>query len=299
MAKTLIVVVGPTAIGKTTLAIQLAQYFRTEIISADSRQFYREMAIGTAKPSDEELKAATHHFINSHSILDNFNAGDYEKQAIHLIGTLFDIHDHLILVGGSGLFINAIVKGFDDLPAASVQVRNILNEALKIKGLTYLQEMLKTADPVYYNEVDLNNPQRVIRALEVFETTGKPFSAFRNKNIKNRSFRIIKIGLNTSRPKLYENINSRVDKMIKDGLVEEVKGLQPYRDQNPLHTVGYSEIFDYFDGKYSMPDAIELIKQNTRRFAKRQLTWFNKSEDIKWFEPGEPESVIRYLESCP
>ncbi|MEJ7779404.1 MAG: tRNA (adenosine(37)-N6)-dimethylallyltransferase MiaA [Daejeonella sp.] len=299
MSKTLIVIGGPTAIGKTTLAIQLAQHFHTEIISADSRQFYREMVIGTAKPSEEELKAAKHHFINSHSIHDNFNAGDYEKEAIQLIDGLFKTHDYLILAGGSGLFINAVVNGFDDLPAASVEARAALNDVLKSKGLQHLQEMLKEADPVYYSEVDINNPRRIIRALEVYETTGKPFSVFRNNNARPRPFRIVKIGLNTDRSKLYENINSRVDKMIRDGLVEEAEALLAYRNSNSLNTVGYSELFDYFDGKYSLPEAVEMIKQNTRRFAKRQLTWFNKSDDIKWFEPDELDKILSYLKYYP
>ncbi|MHB1177895.1 MAG: tRNA (adenosine(37)-N6)-dimethylallyltransferase MiaA [Daejeonella sp.] len=297
MAKTLIVIAGPTAIGKTNLAIRLADYYKTEIISADSRQFYREMSIGTAKPSEEELHSVKHHFINSHSIHDSFNAGDYEREVIKLLKKLFKDHDKVILVGGSGLFINAVINGFDDLPAASNETRKTLNGLLKEQGLLHLQEMLKVADPVYYNEVDLSNPQRIIRALEVCETTGKPFSVFRNKDIKTRPFRIIKIGLNTVRSKLYENINSRVDKMIRDGLVEEVESLLAYRELNPLKTVGYSELFDYFDGKYSLPEAIAMIKQNTRRFAKRQLTWFNKSDDIKWFGPDEFEKMISYLNS--
>ncbi len=297
MTKTLIVIAGPTAIGKTALAIQLANYFNTEIVSADSRQFYKEMEIGTAKPSETELAAAKHHFINSHSITDNVSVGDYEKEAIQLIEKLFKNHDQVILAGGSGLFIHAICNGFDELPSASQETRNRLNNLLKTSGIKPLQDKLKEADPVYFAEVDLNNPQRLIRALEVYETTGKAFSAYRTQSIKNRPFNIIKIGLNTERSNLYNHINERVDKMVENGLMEEVESLKPFRNLNALNTVGYSEILQYLDGKYSREEAIDKIKQNTRRFAKRQITWFNKSEDIKWFEPGQFDLIIDYINS--
>ena len=297
MTKTLIVIAGPTAIGKTALAIQLANYFNTEIVSADSRQFYKEMEIGTAKPSETELAAAKHHFINSHSITDNVSVGDYEKEAIQLIEKLFKNHDQVILAGGSGLFIHAICNGFDELPSASQETRNRLNNLLKTSGIKPLQDKLKETDPVYFAEVDLNNPQRLIRALEVYETTGKAFSAYRTQSIKNRPFNIIKIGLNTERSNLYNHINERVDKMVENGLMEEVESLKPFRNLNALNTVGYSEILQYLDGKYSREEAIDKIKQNTRRFAKRQITWFNKSEDIKWFEPGQFDLIIDYINS--
>lgn len=297
MAKTLIVITGPTAIGKTTLAINLAQYYQTEIISADSRQFYREMEIGTAKPSPDELNVAKHHFINSHSISDIFNVGDYEREAIELIALLFKVHDILILVGGSGLYINAIVNGFDHIPSSSTMVRDKYNRLLIQEGISVLQDKLKNIDPEFYNEVDLNNPQRLIRALEVFETSGKPFSEYRTKVKKERNFNIIKIGLSSDRQKLYENINHRVDMMINFGLINEVEGLRSFRHLNPLNTVGYSEIFDYFDGIYTIEEAIGKIKQNTRRFAKRQLTWFNKYEDIKWFQPDNPGIITAYLDA--
>lgn len=297
MAKTLIVITGPTAIGKTTLAINLAQYYQTEIISADSRQFYREMEIGTAKPSPDELNVAKHHFINSHSISDIFNVGDYEREAIELIALLFKDHDILILVGGSGLYINAIVNGFDHIPSSSPMVRDKYNRLLIQEGISVLQDKLKNIDPEFYNEVDLNNPQRLIRALEVFETSGKPFSEYRTKVKKERNFNIIKIGLSSDRQKLYENINHRVDMMINFGLINEVEGLRSFRHLNPLNTVGYSEIFDYFDGIYTIEEAIGKIKQNTRRFAKRQLTWFNKYEDIKWFQPDNPGIITAYLDA--
>jgi tRNA dimethylallyltransferase len=297
MSKTLIIIAGPTAIGKTSLAISLAKHFKTEIISADSRQFYREMNIGTAKPSEVELKEVKHHLINSHSILDQFNAGDFEKESIQLINKLFLDHDQVIMAGGSGLFINAVSHGFDQLPIASEEIRTYFNTILEEKGIKFLQDRLKKIDPVYYNEVDIFNPQRVIRALEVFESSGKTFSSLRTNIKKQRPFNIVKIGLNTDRHILYERINRRVDQMIKEGLIEEVDGLKSYRHLNPLNTVGYSEILNYLDGKSNREEAIEKIKQNTRRFAKRQLTWFNKSEDIKWYKPDELEPIIQYLNS--
>lgn len=297
MNKTLIIIAGPTAIGKTALAISLAQYFETEIISADSRQFYREMNIGTAKPSEAELNTVKHHLINSHSVLDQFNAGDFEKESIEIINQLFLDHDQVIMAGGSGLFINAVSHGFDQLPVASEEIRDHLNKIFEEKGIEFLQEWLKKVDPVYYEEVDIFNPQRIIRALEVFESTGKVFSSLRTNIKKRRPFNIVKIGLNTDREKLYERINIRVDQMVNDGLIGEVENLKPYRHLNPLNTVGYSEFFNYLDGNSSREEAIEKIKQNTRRFAKRQITWFKKSEDIKWFNPTEVESIIHYLDS--
>lgn len=297
MSKTLIVIAGPTAAGKTALAIQIAKHFKTEIISADSRQFYREMSIGTAKPSKEELEAVRHHLINSHSIHDSFSVGDFEKEVIKLLDKLFKTHDQVVLVGGSGLFINAVCNGFDELPVASEDTRNKLNQLLSEKGIEHLQEKLKKADPVYYAEVDINNPQRLIRALEVFESTGKPFSAYRTNIPKKRNFNIIKLAISPNREKLYEQINLRVDQMLENGLFGEVEGLKEYRYLNALNTVGYSEVFEYFDGKLSKAEAVDKIKQNTRRFAKRQLTWFKKSEDIKWFDPNESDSILSYLDA--
>ena len=293
--KTLIAIVGPTAVGKTAVAIKLAQKLHTEIISADSRQFYREMAIGTAKPTAEELAQAKHHFVDSHSITESFSVGDFEKQGLQLLETLFKKHDTVILVGGSGLYIKAICEGFDELPSASIETREKLNLEFAEKGIIYLQEKLKVADPVYYEQVDLNNPQRLIRALEVIETTGKPFSSYRKATVNSRPFNIIKIGLNLPREILYQRINQRVDEMLKQGLIEEVRSLLPYRELNALNTVGYSELFDYFDGKTDLNTAVELIKQNTRRFAKRQLTWFRKDADMQWFQPEAFTPTIYYL----
>jgi len=292
--KKLIVIAGPTAVGKTATAIRLAQQLKTEIISADSRQFYNEMSIGTAKPDAEELSQAKHHFINSHSITDNFTVGDFEKEALLLLDELFKTHDQLIMVGGSGLFIQAVTQGFDNLPAANPEIREKLNQEFAEKGIEHLQQKLKEADPDYYNKVDLNNPQRLIRALEVFQATGKSFSSYRKATVNTRPFESIKIVLDLPREGLYDRINRRVDIMIEQGLVEEVHSLLPYRQLNALNTVGYSELFDYFDGKTDLPAAIDLIKQNTRRFAKRQLTWFRKDKEMKWLNAAS-ENLLELI----
>lgn len=289
--KTLLVIAGPTASGKTAVAIRLAQYYKTVIVSADSRQFYQEMSIGTAKPSADELDAAKHYFIDSHTVNQKFSVGDYEKQGLALLDELFKIHDMVILVGGSGLYIKALCEGFDDIPQADPEIREHLNNEFAKKGITTLQEELKTADPVYYEEVDLNNPQRIIRALEVFRHTGKPFSSYRKATINSRPFRSIKIGLDMPREVLYNRINQRVDGMVNQGLVDEVKSLLPYRHLNALSTVGYSELFAYLDGKTDLNRAIELIKQNTRHFAKRQLTWFKKDKEIHWLDPNDIQPI--------
>jgi len=292
--KKLIVIAGPTAVGKTATAIRLAQQLKTEIISADSRQFYNEMSIGTAKPDAEELSQAKHHFINSHSITDNFTVGDFEKEALLLLDELFKTHDQLIMVGGSGLFIQAVTQGFDNLPAANPEIREKLNQEFAEKDIEHLQQKLKDADPDYYNKVDLNNPQRLIRALEVFQATGKSFSSYRKATVNTRPFESIKIVLDLPREELYDRINRRVDIMIEQGLVEEVHSLLPYRQLNALNTVGYSELFDYFDGKTDLPAAIDLIKQNTRRFAKRQLTWFRKDKEMKWLNAAS-ENLLELI----
>lgn len=294
--KKLIVIVGPTAIGKTDLAIRLALQLDTEIVSADSRQFYREMSIGTAKPTAEELKMVKHHFINSLSIHEEYSAGDFETDGMQVIERLLSEKQFAILVGGSGLFIKAITEGFDDLPRASREVREDLNNELALNGISFLQDKLKELDPSYYQQVDLNNPQRIIRGLEVCISTKKPFSSFLEMNRKKaRPFTPIFIGLNTQRDALYHRINQRVDKMIEDGLLDEVKELFPYRNLNALNTVGYTEIFNYLDHKSTLEGAIHQIKQNTRRFAKRQLTWFRKNSEIRWFEPDQKEEITDYI----
>ncbi|GGH14686.1 tRNA (adenosine(37)-N6)-dimethylallyltransferase MiaA [Mucilaginibacter phyllosphaerae] len=289
--KTLIVIAGPTASGKTAAAIGLAQHYHTVVVSADSRQFFREMSIGTAKPSDEELAAATHYFIDSHSITQPFSVGDFERECLALLNQLFTKHHVVVMAGGSGLYIRAVTEGFDELPTADPGIRDRLNTELAINGLKALQERLKQADPVYYKEADINNPQRVIRALEVYEATGNPISSYRTAKVNQRPFNIIKLGLDMPREQLYSRINRRVDIMVNDGLLEEVASLKPYRQYNALNTVGYSELFDFFDGKTDRDTAIDKIKQNTRRFAKRQLTWFRKDKQITWMDAGDEKLV--------
>lgn len=294
-SKTLISIVGPTAIGKTALAIQLAQHFGTEIISADSRQFFKEMAIGTAKPDAEELSAAKHHFIDSHSVSQLFSTGDFEIEGLQIIDQIFENHDLAIMVGGSGLYINALINGLDEMPDIDLSIREKLNAQFEEEGLAAIQEQLAALDPEYFAKVDQNNPQRMIRGLEVFLSTGQKLSSMLSATKKERPFNIIKIGLNTDRTILYDRINLRVDQMIANGLIAEVKSLIPFRKYNALNTVGYSELFDYLDGTLALDDAIAAIKQNTRRFAKRQLTWFRRDEEINWFEPFEKEKVINLI----
>jgi len=294
--KTLVVVVGPTAVGKTAAAIKLAQHFDTEILSADSRQFYKEMNIGTAKPDEQELLAAKHHFINSHSIQEDYSAGDFERDALQLLASLFEKKDVVIMVGGSGLFVRAVCEGLDDLPKAPEGVREALNKQFEIAGLAPLKERLKEIDPAYYAIADIDNPQRVIRALEVFEASGNTMSFYQKKEVEKRPFEVITIGLNTDRQQLYNRINLRVDKMIHKGLVEEVKSLSNYRTKPAMLTVGYSEIFQYLDGAISFEEAIDKVKQNSRRYAKRQITWFKKYGNTVWFEPTETHEIITFLE---
>ncbi|MGY4385487.1 tRNA dimethylallyltransferase [Pedobacter sp. UYP24] len=293
--KTLIVIVGPTAIGKTALAINLAQHFDTEIISADSRQFFREMNIGTAKPSSEELAAAPHHFVNSHSIQEFFSTGDFEIQALSTIDFLFRKENLAILVGGSGLYINAVCNGLDNLPTTDLVIRENLNAQFAKHGILFLRKELHTIDPEYFAKVDQSNPQRMIRGLEFYFSTGEKLSSYLTNTKKNRAFNIIKIGLNTDRSELYQRINNRVDQMMERGLLDEVKELYKHRNLNALNTVGYSELFKYLDGEATLQVATDQIKQNTRRFAKRQLTWFRKDDNIRWFEPSQMDEVITHI----
>ena len=282
--KTLITVVGPTAIGKTSLSIELAQHFRTEIISCDSRQFYKEMRIGTAVPEYYELEAVPHHFIQNRSIFEDYNVGDFEKDALQKLDELFIKNDVVIMVGGSGLYVDAVLKGFDEFPSVDPKIREELNKRLESDGLLALQEELKSLDPETYESIALDNPQRVTRALEVCIGSGLPYSSFKNKPRKPRNFNSIKVGLNGDRQKIYDRINLRVDLMVQNGLLEEAKSLEAYKELNALQTVGYRELFAYFNGEYSKEFAIEEIKKNTRRFAKRQLTWFRKDQEILWFD---------------
>jgi len=292
----IIVVAGPTAIGKTKLAIDLANYWDCNIISADSRQFYKEMTIGTAVPSKEELSAAPHHLIQHKSIHEAYSVGDFEREALSLISRFSENKDKTVVVGGSGLYINALLYGLDEFPEVPNAVRTQLNQEFKANGLIWLQEELKKVDPAYFNQVDIMNPQRIIRALEIYRSSGIAFSTLRTDKVKKRPFKYTLIGLTAPRAEIYERINQRVDHMITDGLVQEAQELYPYRELNALQTVGYREIFDHLDKKSSLESAIELIKQNTRRFSKRQMTWFNKNEELHWFERENALSEI--LEFC-
>lgn len=296
LSKTLISIVGPTAVGKTALAIQVAQHLGTEIISADSRQFFKEMEIGTAKPSAEELSAAPHHFINSHHITEFFSTGDFEVQVMELLKDLFKEKDQVVMCGGSGLYVNAVLNGLDDLAATDLSIRAALNERFQSEGLEGIKAELASLDPEYYAQVDQFNTQRLIRGLEFVLSTGKKLSSFQLNSKKTRPFNILKIGLNKDRQALYDQINRRVDQMMEKGLLEEVKGLLPYRELNALKTVGYAELFDYLDGNCSLAEAVDKIKQNTRRFAKRQLTWFRRDEEIKWFEPEQTTEILAYID---
>ncbi len=282
MNKELIVISGPTAVGKTSLAINLANEINTEIISADSRQFYKELNIGVARPSQKELNSIKHHFIGHISIQDNYNAGEYEAEAIEKINSLFQKYDKLVITGGSGMYIDAITKGMDNLPNVDKSIREELNELFKDNGITPLQEELMEKDIEYYNIVDKQNHIRLIRALEIIRQTGKTFTSFRTNPKKERDFKIKKFVLIRDREELIQRINQRVDIMVEEGLIEEARELYPFRDLNALNTVGYKELFKYFDSKISLEEAIEEIKINTRKYAKRQVTWFRKDIDYKW-----------------
>ncbi|RVU90594.1 tRNA (adenosine(37)-N6)-dimethylallyltransferase MiaA [Flavobacterium columnare] len=285
----LITVIGPTAIGKTALAIQLAKHFGCEIISCDSRQFFKEMCIGTAVPSQEELAQATHHFIQNKSIFESYSVGDFEVEALEKLDQLFQKNNIQVLVGGSGLYVDAVLKGFDEFPDINASVRETINSNYDELGITYLQDNLKKLDPDYYQKIatenpqTLVNPQRMKRFVEVCIGSGQPYSSFLGKRKNKRNFTPIIIGLEADRTLMYERINLRVDLMMQQGLLEEVENLLPHKHLNALQTVGYRELFDYFEGKTSLEDAIEQIKMNTRRFAKRQMTWFKRTENINWF----------------
>jgi tRNA dimethylallyltransferase len=293
--KYLIVIGGPTASGKTKAAIKIANHFGIEILSADSRQFYREMNIGTAKPTAEELAQAPHHFINNLSIHDAYTAGDYEREVIPFLDKLYEGYDLAIITGGSGFFIQAVVEGLDDFPHVPKEVRASIEADFKQKGLAHLQKRVKAVEPEYFHIMDNQNPHRLIRALSVYEASGQPFSSFLYQDPKIRNFEPIFIYLEMQREFLYNRINKRVDKMMNKGLLKEVEALYPFRHLTPLQTVGYSEIFDYMDGKHSLDTAIELIKRNTRRYAKRQMTWFRKKSYWHRFLAKDPDSIITFI----
>lgn len=294
-SKIVIVIVGPTAVGKSDLAIEVAKYFKAEILSGDSRQCYKEIKIGTAKPNDEQLRTVKHHFIDNLSIHDFYSAGRYESDALALLETLFKKSPVAVLVGGSGMYIDAVCKGFNPMPETPEKIRQYFKALLNEKGLEFLLNLLKAKDQPYYDQVDRTNPQRIVRALEVIHFTGKRFSDFSKGSLQKRPFKIVKIGLNLDRELLYKRIDSRMDKMIQDGLFDEAEELYQFRDLYALQTVGYNEIFGFIDGKYDRLESIRLLKRNSRRYAKRQLTWFKRDADTRWFKPQEKGEIIRFL----
>jgi tRNA dimethylallyltransferase len=291
----LIVIAGPTCSGKTAAAISVAKHFKTEIISADSRQLFKEMVIGTAMPSQEQQKAVKHHFIASHSISEEFNAGLYADACDRLLDTLFKKHKVVVMTGGSGMYIDTVLNGMDSLPEKNDEIRSNLKKKLDDKGISFLQEELKRLDPVTYEKMDVQNPQRLMRALEVCVITGKPYSDFLNRQEKKLNYDVIYIGLDLPREELYQRIDRRVDDMISAGLVEEVKQLLPYKDAPAMKTVGYQELVAYFENRISPDEAIDKIKQHTRNYAKRQMTWFRKNKSIQWIDAGDVDGMLNYI----
>jgi tRNA dimethylallyltransferase len=295
MEKKLVLIVGPTAVGKTALALEVATRFKTEIISADSRQIFKELTIGTAKPTQEELSRVPHHFINSHSIIEKYDAAQYGKAALVVIHELFESHDLAVMCGGSGLYIRAALEGFDDIPTIPDETRDYLVEKFESSGIEWLQEELRRHDPEQLNRIDNQNPARLMRALEVKLVTGHSISSFHTKKKRELPFKVIKIGLSCDRDELYQRIDSRMNDMIGLGLFEEAKSLYQYKTHRALQTVGYQEIFDYMDGKYEKEEAVRLLKRNSRRYAKRQLTWFARDEEVQWYRPGQSEDIINHI----
>jgi len=290
--KTVVIVLGPTAAGKTAVAIELAKEFKTDIISADSRQCFKELNIGVARPSEKELEMARHYFIASHSIHDTINAGSFEQYALQTVNEIFEANNVAIMVGGTGLYIRAFCEGMDEIPDVPAEIRRSVILNYEKNGLEWLQRETQKKDPLFYEAGEIQNPQRLMRALEVAEATGQSILEFRKGNKADRNFNIVKIGLELPKADLHRNINARVDKMIGMGLVEEVKNLLPYKNLNALQTVGYTEIFDYLDGKFALKDAIEFIKTNTRQYAKRQMTWFKKDKNINWVDASSIDFPI-------
>ena len=294
-AKTVVIICGPTAVGKTALAIQLAKYFNTKIISADSRQCFKELNIGVAKPTTNELRQVQHYFINSHSIQEEVNAITFEQYALQRVEEIFLENDIAVMVGGTGLYIKAFCEGLDNIPNIPDEIRNAISEQYNINGLIWLQNQVQIKDPLFWQTAEQQNPQRLMRALEVVEATGQSINSFRTGEKLQRPFNIIKIGLELPREQLYARINQRVDIMMQQGLLEEVKSLVAFRKLNALQTVGYKEFFEYFDGIFSIEQAIEELKKNTRHYAKRQMTWFKKDEQIQWFQPFDVDSILSYI----
>ncbi len=298
MKKTLVVITGPTAVGKTALCLDLARHFGIPIINADSRQIYRELKIGTAAPTEEELLQVRHYFVGTLSLTDYYNASMYETEVLKLLEDLFQKSDLALLSGGSMMYIDAVCNGIDDIPTVDDQTRNMLKQRLNDEGLERLCEELKVLDPEHYAIVDHKNPRRVVHALEICLMTGRTYTSFRTNGQKQRPFNILKIGLNRNREELYARINDRVDKMIAKGLLEEARSLLAKRELNALNTVGYKEMFAYLDGVWTFEEAVERLKGNTRRYARKQLTWFKRDEQMAWFQPNQEEKIINYIESC-
>ena len=294
-AKTLIVITGPTAVGKTALCLDIAQHFGIPIINADSRQIYKELKIGTASPTSEQLQLVPHYFVGSLSLTDYYSASLFEQQVLEILSRQFREHDFALMAGGSMMYIDAVCDGIDDIPTVDDQTRETLKRRLAQEGLEALVEQLKELDPEYYAIVDRQNPRRVVHGLEICLMTGKTYTSFRKREKKERPFRIVKIGLNRPREELYDRINQRVDQMMQQGLLEEAKALYPMRQMNALNTVGYKELFDYLDGRWPLEEAVERIKGNTRRYARKQLTWYKKDPQIRWFHPDEKEQIISYI----
>lgn len=291
----LIIIAGPTAVGKTDTAIRLARHLGTEIINADSRQVYREMKTGTAVPSSLQLAQVKHHLVGHRSIHEYYNASLYELEAIEILDRLFARHNVAILAGGSGMYIEAVCHGIDDIPSVDPEIRDRLNKIYLEYGLAGIQSRLLSADPEYYKKADLNNPKRILKALEISEMTGRPYSSFLTGHAKERKFQPLRICLDIPREELHANINRRVDSMVAEGLVDEARGLYPYSELNALNTVGYKELFDYFENKLTLDEAIGKIKDHTRQYARRQLTWFRKQKDTKWFLPGQDELILNFI----
>jgi len=295
--KTLIIIAGPTAVGKTDLCVKIAKFLGTEVVSADSRQFYRELAIGTAKPTLEEMDGVKHHFINSHSIQDYYSVGDFERDCLAVLAEIFQKKDIAILTGGSGMFIKMITDGIDEMPEADLALRQNLALRLENEGLEVLANDLKNLDPIYYAQVDIQNTQRVLRALEVCMATGQPFSSFRKNQKVERPFKMIKIGLERPREELYARIDKRMDIMLANGLEAEAKSVIDFREHYALKTVGYREIYEQLDGEYDREEMVRLLKRNSRRYAKRQMTWFKNQDEFHWFDAKDEEGILRYIES--
>lgn len=294
--KTLLVLIGPTGVGKTELSLQLAERFHTCIVSADSRQLYADLKIGTAAPTPEQLQRVEHHFVGTLQLTDYYSAAQYEAEVLKLLETLFVQKDVVILTGGSMMYVDAVCKGIDDIPTVDADTRQLMLQRYEAEGLERLCSELKLLDPEYYKIVDLKNPKRVIHALEICYMTGKTYTSFRTRQKKERPFRILKIGLTRDREELYDRINRRVDQMVEDGLIEEARRVYPYRTLNSLNTVGYKELFKYFDGEWTLPFAIDKIKQNSRIYSRKQMTWFKRDEEIRWFHPEEEVEIEAYLQ---